>query len=124
MLSQLPKLFGLAGWPDNPGTLVAQWQRSNTLVLVMGGLALGWLLYARHGLSAHLQRLGLATGLAALLAKLRHCWWWYWACWLPGVPIWRLRGCRWWALFRRACGAGVANGRMSPACARSCCRRC
>ncbi|MEC7300458.1 MAG: hypothetical protein VXW43_17475, partial [Pseudomonadota bacterium] len=38
--------------------------------LVMGGLALGWLLNARHGLSAHLQRLGLATGLAALLAKL------------------------------------------------------
>ena len=70
VLSQLPKLFGLAGWPDNPGTLVAQWQRSNTLVLVMGGLALGWLLYARYGLSAHLQRLGLATGLAALLAKL------------------------------------------------------
>ena len=70
VLSQLPKLFGLAGWPDSPAALLAGWQRSNTVVLGMGLLALGWLWYARHGLAAQLQRIGLSAALAGLLAKL------------------------------------------------------
>jgi len=70
VLSQLPKLFGLPGWPDSPAALLAGWQRSNTVVLGMGLLALGWLLYARHGLAAQLQRIGLSAALAGLLAKL------------------------------------------------------
>ena len=70
VLSQLPKLFGLPGWPDSPAALLAGWQRSNTVVLGMGLLALGWLLYARHGLAAQLQRIGLSAPLAGLLAKL------------------------------------------------------
>ena len=70
VLSQLPKLFGLADWPASPAELFAQWQRSNTLVLGMGLLALGWLLFARHALAGLLQRLGLPEGVATLLAKL------------------------------------------------------
>lgn len=70
VLSQLPKVFGLPGWPDSPAALLAGWQRSNTVVLGMGLLALGWLLYARHGLAAQLQRIGLSAALAGLLAKL------------------------------------------------------
>ncbi|MGI3129075.1 SulP family inorganic anion transporter [Halopseudomonas pachastrellae] len=70
VLSQLPKLFGLSDWPASPAELFAQWQRSNTLVLGMGLLALGWLLFARHALAGLLQRLGLPEGVATLLAKL------------------------------------------------------
>lgn len=70
VLSQLPHLLGLASLPSTPGQLLSQWQMANSLVLMMGLVALGWLLYARRRLSAHLQRYGIAPSLATLLARL------------------------------------------------------
>lgn len=70
LLSQLPHLLGLSGWPVSPAALLASWQANNSLVLGMGLLALLWLLYARSLLAAHLRRLGLNESLARLLARL------------------------------------------------------
>ena len=70
MFSQLPYMLGLASLPTTPAQLSAQWQPVNSLVLMLGLLALVWLLYARSRLAGHLQRLGMAAGLAAILARL------------------------------------------------------
>ena len=70
VLSQLPKLLGLRGWPDSPLDLLGSWNTGNSLVLAMGLVALGWLLYARGKLAGHLRGLGLSATLASLLAKL------------------------------------------------------
>src|SRR5690606_13097735 len=70
MFSQLPHLLGLASLPTTPAQLLEQWQPVNSLVLVLGLLALAWLLYARSRLTAHLQRLGMAGALANILARL------------------------------------------------------
>ncbi|EZQ18015.1 sulfate:proton symporter [Halopseudomonas bauzanensis] len=70
VLSQLPHLLGLSELPSSPAQLLAAWQPVNTLVLIMGLLALAWLLYARSRLAGHLQRLGISAGAARLLARL------------------------------------------------------
>lgn len=70
LLSQLPHMLGLSSLPATPGQLVEQWQPASALVLGMGLLALGWLLYARSRLAAHLQMLGLRETLAVVLARL------------------------------------------------------
>ncbi|MEL0166528.1 MAG: sulfate permease [Pseudomonadaceae bacterium] len=70
VLSQLPKLLGLRGWPAAPTGLLEGWGPGNSLVLLMGLVDLGWLLYARSKLAGHLRRAGLSATLASLLAKL------------------------------------------------------
>lgn len=70
VLSQLPHLFGLGELPTSPDALFTGWQPLNSLILLMGLVALLWLLYARSLMARHLEQLGLAAPLAKILARL------------------------------------------------------
>lgn len=70
IFSQLPHMLGLASLPTTLAQLTGQWQPVNTLVFMLGLLSLAWLLYARSRLKGHLQGLGVAAGLANILARL------------------------------------------------------
>lgn len=70
VLSQLPHLLGLAALPATLSELRAAWQPVNSLILLMGLLALLWLLYARSLMARHLQGLGLSLPVARILARL------------------------------------------------------
>ncbi|MFA5677818.1 MAG: sulfate permease [Pseudomonas sp.] len=70
VLSQLRHMLGLETVPASPAQLASQWQPANSLVLIMGLVALVWLIYARTWFSGHLQRLGIGAALATLMARL------------------------------------------------------
>lgn len=70
VLSQLPHMLGLSTLPSVPAQLFEEWQEVNSLVMLMGLLALAWLLYARSRLSRHLQKLGVNAAIAGIFARL------------------------------------------------------
>ena len=70
VLSQLPYLLGLSGWPEGFSVLPALAAQINWLVAAVGAVCLLALLYARNRLAGHLQRLGLGSVMATLLARL------------------------------------------------------
>ncbi|PKM29869.1 MAG: sodium-independent anion transporter [Gammaproteobacteria bacterium HGW-Gammaproteobacteria-11] len=70
VLSQLPYLFGLPRLPEGFSGLPALAAQINWLVAAVGAVCLLALLYARNRLAGHLQRLGLGSVMATLLARL------------------------------------------------------